>query len=63
MLAGGLLAYVGPGAGLGLLSALIGLLLAVGSAAGFILLWPLRSLLKKLRSGKQALVQHRQPAD
>ena len=43
----GLLAYIGPGAGLGLLGALIGLVLAVGSALGFVILWPLRALLRK----------------
>lgn len=43
----GILAYVGPGAGLGLLGALIGLFLAVGSALGFVILWPLRKLFRK----------------
>ena len=36
------LAYVGPGAGLTLLSALWGLLIAVAAALGFLLLWPIR---------------------
>jgi hypothetical protein len=45
----GLFGYIGPGAGLGLLGALVGLLLAVFSALGFIVLWPLRALLRKRR--------------
>ncbi len=36
------LAYVGPGAGLSMLGALWGLLLAVLAALGFLILWPLR---------------------
>lgn len=35
-------AYVGPGAGLSLLGALWGLLLALGAALVFLLLWPWR---------------------
>ena len=46
----GMLAYVGPGAGLGLLGALIGLFLAVGSALGFVILWPLRKMFRKRRA-------------
>lgn len=44
------LAYVGPGAGLSLLGALWGLLLAVVAALGFIVLWPLRRMLKRRRT-------------
>lgn len=36
------MAYVGPGAGLSLLSALWGLIAAVGIALGFVLFWPIR---------------------
>jgi uncharacterized iron-regulated membrane protein len=39
-------AYVGPGAGITMLSALWAVILAVG---GGILFWPIRSLLRKLR--------------
>jgi uncharacterized Tic20 family protein len=46
------LAYVGPGAGLSLLSALWGLLLAIGAAIGFIILWPLRRVFKRYREKK-----------
>lgn len=43
-------AYVGPGAGLSLLSALWGVLLAVLAAVAFIVIWPLRRLIKRRRS-------------
>jgi hypothetical protein len=42
-------AYVGPGAGLTLLGALWGLILAVVVSVGFILLWPLRRLMRRHR--------------
>lgn len=41
------LAYVGPGAGLTLLGALWGLILAVVVSLGFVLLWPLRRLMRR----------------
>ncbi len=42
-------AYVGPGAGLSLLGALWGLLAAVFAALAFVLLWPLRRIIKARR--------------
>lgn len=47
-------AYVGPGAGLSLLSALWGLLCAIGAALLFVVLWPLRRLRRKRREARQA---------
>ncbi|HET7314306.1 hypothetical protein [Salinisphaera sp.] len=47
-------AYVGPGAGLSLLSALWGLLCAIGAAFLFVILWPLRRLRRKRREARQA---------
>lgn len=40
-------AYVGPGAGLTLLGALWGLIVAVVLSVGFILLWPIRRMLRR----------------
>lgn len=48
------LAYIGPGAGVSLFGAAFGLIAAVVSALGFVLLWPIRSLLKKRRAATQA---------
>jgi hypothetical protein len=45
-----LFGYIGPGAGLGMISALIGLALAVISALAFVLVWPLRVLRRKLKN-------------
>jgi membrane protein implicated in regulation of membrane protease activity len=43
-------AYIGPGAGLSLLGAFWGLLLAVGAALGFVILWPLRRMFRRDRA-------------
>ncbi|MCO6441932.1 MAG: hypothetical protein J5I81_12830 [Nitrococcus mobilis] len=48
------LAYVGPGAGLSLLGALWGLLIAVGAALAFVIFWPLRQLRKRARAKRAA---------
>lgn len=55
-------AYIGPGAGLGLLGALWGLVVAVGVSLAFVLMWPLRRFLKRR---KPAAVRHiaAQPGD
>lgn len=48
------LAYIGPGAGVSLFGAAFGLIAAVASAIGFVLLWPIRAMLKKRRAAAQA---------
>jgi membrane protein implicated in regulation of membrane protease activity len=52
--AGPALAYVGPGAGLTLLGALWGLVLAIVVSIGFVLLWPLRRLMRRRRQSSLA---------
>lgn len=47
-------AYVGPGAGLSLLTALWGVVAAVGVALGFVLMWPIRRLLRRRASRRDA---------
>ncbi|HET6161639.1 MAG TPA: hypothetical protein VFE34_25085 [Dongiaceae bacterium] len=42
-------AYVGPGAGLTVLGALWGLILAIVMSVGFVILWPFRKLLRRNR--------------
>lgn len=44
------LGYIGPGAGIGLIGAFFGLLMSVGMALLMVILWPLRSALKKART-------------
>lgn len=48
----GLLSYIGPGAGLGLMGALVSLLVSVGLALLMVLAWPMRAALKKMRAKK-----------
>lgn len=47
-------AYIGPGAGLSLLGALWGLLVAVVAAVGFIVFWPIRKMLRTARAETRA---------
>jgi membrane protein implicated in regulation of membrane protease activity len=47
-------AYVGPGAGLSLLGALWGMLLAIGAALTFALAWPVKRFLRLRRERRDA---------
>lgn len=55
-------AYVGPGAGLSALGAVWGLIAAVGTAVVFVLLWPIRALLRRVRGRRPAEAQPQAPA-
>lgn len=54
-------AYVGPGAGLSLLGALWGVLFAVFAALAFVVIWPIRRLIKR-RSGRAYRMAAQTPA-
>ena len=43
-------AYIGPGAGITFIGALIGLVIAIFSAIGFIIFWPIRRAMKKMKA-------------
>lgn len=45
----GLFGYIGPGADLGLISSVIGLVITLGASGLFMVLWPFRVLWRKLR--------------
>lgn len=47
-------AYVGPGAGLGLLGAFWALLTAIMSSLAFLVLWPLRNRLRRRKNADRA---------
>jgi len=47
------LAYIGPGAGITFIGALIGVVLAVLSAISFILFWPVRRAWSRMKAKKK----------
>ena len=51
-LSGLFISYIGPGAGMGLLLSLIGLVAAVGGALFTVVLWPLRKMMKRKKMAK-----------
>ncbi|WP_219858420.1 hypothetical protein [Stutzerimonas azotifigens] len=54
-------AYVGPGAGLGLLAALWGLLAAVGVAVIYIVMWPIRRMRRRRKAEQVATASSTSP--
>lgn len=50
-------AYVGPGAGLSLVGAFWGLLVAIFAAFAFVILWPIRRLYRRRRGAQPATRQ------
>jgi uncharacterized iron-regulated membrane protein len=55
-------AYIGPGAGLSLLGAFWGLLVAVAAALGFVILWPIRRLFRRGRAKPPARAHTEAPS-
>jgi len=47
-------AYIGPGAGLSLFGALWALIVAIGAALAFIVLWPVRKAMRRRAAQKKA---------
>ena len=59
-------AYVGPGAGVSLISSLVGLVIAVFVALGAVLAWPIRRYLKKRKEsslGEPQEKYHKEPQE
>ena len=50
-------AYVGPGAGLGLLAALWGLVAAVGVAVFYVVMWPIRRMRRRRKAEQIAATE------
>lgn len=44
-----IIGYIGPGPGLGMVGALIGLIATILAALGAVLFWPVRMMLRKMR--------------
>jgi hypothetical protein len=57
-----LLGYIGPGADVGLISSVIGLLLTLGASTTFLVLMPFRAAIRRLR-GKSAQAAKSQEFD
>jgi predicted lipid-binding transport protein (Tim44 family) len=55
-------AYIGPGAGLSLLGAFWGLLVAIAAALGFVIMWPIRRLFRRNRTKQPAPAQTEAPS-
>jgi hypothetical protein len=51
------LAYIGPGAGITVLGALWGVIVAVALAVGAVLFWPIRMVARRLRRPKPTIAK------
>jgi len=54
---GSFFAYIGPGSGLELVGAMIGLLVTLGTSASFILLYPIRKFFRSRRAADVATTE------
>jgi membrane protein implicated in regulation of membrane protease activity len=57
------LAYVGPGAGLSLLGAFWGLLVAILAALAFVIVYPVRRMMRARKRTAETLRTDQQPAE
>jgi membrane protein implicated in regulation of membrane protease activity len=57
------MAYIGPGAGLSLLGAFWGLLVAILAALAFVIVYPVRRMMRARRRPAETLQPNRQPAE
>jgi membrane protein implicated in regulation of membrane protease activity len=57
------MAYVGPGAGLSLLGAFWGLLVAILAAISFVILYPIRRLVRARKRPAETVETNRQPVE
>lgn len=57
-LSGPAMAYIGPGAGITMLGALWGVVVAVLLAIGAVLFWPIRALVRKIKGTPPATVSN-----
>lgn len=48
-------AYVGPGAGITMIGALVGVIIAIVGALGALLFWPIRALVRSRRAQRAAV--------
>ncbi|MCA8991616.1 MAG: hypothetical protein KDA69_03530 [Planctomycetaceae bacterium] len=47
-------AYIGPGAGLGFIGALISLVVSIGFSLFMVVVWPIRAAFRKAKAAKQS---------
>lgn len=57
------MAYIGPGAGITMLGALWGVVVAVLLAIGAVLFWPIRALLRRAKGSRPAAAETRSLAN
>jgi hypothetical protein len=57
------LAYVGPGAGLGVLGAMLAIVAAVLATVVGLIVWPVRMIMRRRRRNAESVPNHSAPSD